>query len=60
VLTDVFKFEQTGVSEDGRIIGELKPTGLRPMFSPRLEAAGLKLGPEVFGANLSNRPHRRE
>jgi len=60
VLTDVFKFEQTGVSENGRIIGELKPTGLRPMFSPRLEAAGLKLGPEVFGTNLSNRPHRRE
>ncbi len=60
ILTDVFKFEQTGISEDGRILGDLKPTGLRPLFSPRLEAAGLKLGPEVFGANLSNRPRRRE
>ena len=53
VLTDVFKFEQTGVAEGGKIIGDLKPTGIRPIFSPRLEAAGLKLGPEVFGANLS-------
>lgn len=64
VLTDVFKFEQTGVSEDGKILGELKPTGIRPLFTPRLEAAGLKLGPEVFGANLAdmlgNRPRRRD
>ncbi len=64
VLTDVFKFEQTGVSADGKTLGELKPTGIRPIFSPRLEAAGLKLGPEVFGANLAemlgNRPRRRE
>lgn len=48
VLTDIFKFEQTGVGENGKIIGELKPTGIRPIFSPRLEAAGFKLGAEVF------------
>ena len=64
VMTEIFKFEQTGVSSDGRVIGELKPTGIRPLFSPRLEAAGFKLGPEVFGANLagilnSNRGNRR-
>ena len=53
VLTDVFKFEQTGVSTDGKIEGELKPTGIRPLFSPRLEAAGFKLGADVFGANIS-------
>lgn len=54
VLTDVFKFEQTGVSKDGIVLGELKPTGIRPLFTPRLEAAGFKLGPEVFGANLAD------
>jgi len=63
VLTDIFKFEQTDVV-DGKIIGNLKPTGIRPLFSPRLVAAGMKLGPEVFGANLSEmlsgRSHRRE
>jgi pilus assembly protein CpaF len=53
-LTDIFKFEQTALSTDGKVIGELKPTGIRPLFSPRLEAAGFKLGPEVFGANLSD------
>ena len=53
VLTDVFKFEQTGVTTEGKVQGGLKPTGIRPLFSQRLEAAGFKLGAEVFGANVS-------
>ncbi len=53
VLTDVFKFEQTAITSDGKVVGELRPTGIRPLFTPRLDAAGFKLGPEVFGANLS-------
>ncbi len=48
VLTDIFKFEQTGTAKDGRILGELKATGIRPIFGPRLEAAGFKLGAEIF------------
>jgi pilus assembly protein CpaF len=48
VLTDIFKFEQTGIGQHGKILGELKPTGIRPIFSPRLEAAGFKLGAEIF------------
>lgn len=53
VLTDIFKFEQTGLSPDGKIEGKLEPTGMRPMFSPKLEAAGFKLRPEVFGATIA-------
>jgi pilus assembly protein CpaF len=48
VLTDIFKFEQTGIGQNGKIMGELKATGIRPIFSPRLEAAGFKLSAEVF------------
>ncbi len=54
VLSDIFRFEQTGISPEGRVLGELKPTGIRPLFYPRLEAAGLKLGPEVFGASAAD------
>lgn len=54
VMTDIFKFEQSGIDLDGRIIGELKPTGIRPLFTPRLEANGYRLGPEVFGVNYAN------
>ena len=59
VLTDIFKFEQTGIGPNGQVIGEVRPTGIRPLFSPRLEAYGFKLGPEVFGANLSEMLRRR-
>lgn len=54
VLTDIFRFERTGVTEDGQVLGELKPTGIRPLFSPRLESHGFKLGPEVYGANIND------
>jgi pilus assembly protein CpaF len=54
VLTDVFKFEQTGVTTEGKVLGDLKPTGIRPLFSQRLEAAGFKLGADVFGANIAD------
>lgn len=30
------------------------PTGIRPLFGPRLEAAGFKLSPEVFGASVAD------
>ena len=60
VMTDIFKFEQTGVGEKGKIIGELKPSGIRPIFTPRLEAAGFKLGAEVFmPSSSSGSSHRR-
>ncbi len=49
VMTDIFKFKQTAINEDGKIVGELKPTGIRPMFTERLEEAGFDLGPQVFG-----------
>ena len=54
VMSDIFKFTQTGVEADGKIVGEMKPTGIRPLFGPRLEAAGFKLGPELFGATMAD------
>ena len=54
VLTDIFIYERSGVSPDGKVIGELKPTGIRPLFSRRLEANGFKLSPEVYGANIND------
>ncbi|MGQ9674315.1 MAG: CpaF family protein [Chloroflexota bacterium] len=50
VMQDIFVFEQTGM-EDGRILGRLRPTGIRPKFTPKLEAAGIFLPPTVFGMN---------
>jgi pilus assembly protein CpaF len=48
-LTDIYKFYQTGISPEGKVLGDLRPTGIRPVFNPRLEVAGFKLGGEYFG-----------
>jgi len=54
IMTEIFRFEQTGMSEDDKVLGELKPSGIRPLFMPRLEASGFKLSPAVFGADISS------
>jgi pilus assembly protein CpaF len=59
VLSDIFKFHQTGVTTDGEVLGELRPTGIRPNFTPRLEAAGFKLGAEIFMAKPMESSSRR-
>lgn len=46
--TELFKFEQYGM-EGGKIVGRLVPTGIRPRFIDRLEAAGIRLPPAIFG-----------
>jgi pilus assembly protein CpaF len=47
-MTDIFVFEQTGM-ENGKIVGRLRPTGLRPKFMDKIEAAGIHLPPSIFG-----------
>jgi pilus assembly protein CpaF len=54
VLSDIFKFNQTGVDGEGKILGQHKATGIRPLFGPRLDAAGFKLGAEIFGATAAD------
>ncbi|MGD0573910.1 MAG: CpaF family protein [Anaerolineales bacterium] len=52
-MTDLFVFEQTGI-EEGRIIGRLRPTGLRPKFMDRIEASNIRLPASIFG--IGDRP----
>lgn len=48
VLQDIFEFKQEGVDENGKIIGRLAPTGVRPKFYERLEQSGIHIPPNVF------------
>ena len=48
VMQDIFVFQQTGI-EDGRVVGRLRPTGIRPKFMDRIEAMGIMLPPTMFG-----------
>ena len=49
ILQDIFEFEQTGV-EDGRVVGRLMPTGIRPKFMSAFESSNIYLPPNIFGA----------
>lgn len=46
--TDLFVFEQMGY-ENGKIVGKLRPTGLRPKFMDKIEASGIHLPATIFG-----------
>lgn len=54
VLQDIFVFHEEGMDEQGRVRGQLRPTGARPRFMPRLENAGIHLGPEIFALPETN------
>jgi len=53
-MADIFVFEQTGM-EKNRIIGRLRPTGLRPRCMERIEEAGIHLPASVFGVGERSR-----
>ncbi len=59
VLQDIFKFTEEGLDGNGAVLGQMRPTGLRPIFTPKLEAGGFKLPPEVFSTGLAYREPRR-
>ncbi|GBD22348.1 Putative conjugal transfer protein [bacterium HR28] len=50
VLQDIFVFEQTGY-ENGKVIGRIKPTGVRPKFVEKFEVANIYLPPTIFGVS---------
>jgi pilus assembly protein CpaF len=51
-MSDIFEFEQTGI-EAGKVIGRIRPTGLRPKFIDKIEQSGIHLPPSVFGIGMS-------
>ncbi len=54
VLQDIFAFEQLGY-EGGKVIGQLRPTGVRPKFVELIEVSGIHLPPNIFGYDARGR-----
>ncbi|MFH1045820.1 MAG: CpaF family protein [Candidatus Omnitrophota bacterium] len=48
ILEDIFTFVQEGISEDGKILGEMKATGVVPLFLPKLLRKGINIDPKFF------------
>jgi pilus assembly protein CpaF len=47
-VVDIFEFERTGVTADGKVAGRLRATGQRPRMLDALERQGLTLPPAIF------------
>lgn len=47
-LQEIMKFVRTGISDDGRVEGEFRATGIRPRFLEELETLGLVLDKDMF------------
>src|SRR3954463_4767908 len=47
-MQEIFLFEKLGVTQDGRVIGRFRATGVRPKACERLKASGIHLPPDMF------------
>ncbi|WP_036302644.1 CpaF family protein [Methylotenera sp. L2L1] len=47
-MQDIFVYEQTGVAEDGKVLGHFKATGIRPRFVERLRIHGVHVSDDLF------------
>jgi len=47
-LQEIFRFEKTGLGDNGEVLGQFRATGIRPKSIERFEAAGIYLPPQMF------------
>ncbi|WP_367879919.1 CpaF family protein [Marimonas sp. MJW-29] len=47
-MQDIYVFRRTGKGENGEVLGEFMPTGIRPRNAERLSAAGISLDKGMF------------
>ena len=44
----LFMFEKLGVTQEGKVIGRFRATGVRPKMCERLRACGINLPADMF------------
>jgi len=49
-MQDIFIFDRRGISDDGRIMGQYVPTGIRPQFANRAQTFGITIPAQYFFA----------
>ena len=47
-MQEIFRFNQEGIDANGRVLGQLIPTGIQPRFTEHLEKAGVHLTENMF------------
>ena len=51
ISQEIFNYERITTTADGKVQGQFKPTGVRPMFAEKLTKYGITLRPEMFEPN---------
>jgi len=49
-MQDVFVFEKSGISAEGKVTGRFRATGIRPKFTERFKALGIEVPTALFTA----------
>ena len=47
-MQEIFCFEKLGVTQEGKVIGRFRATGVRPKVCERFKASGIHLPPDMF------------
>jgi pilus assembly protein CpaF len=47
-MQEIFLFEKMGITQDGKVIGRFRATGVRPRVCERLKASGIHLPADMF------------
>ena len=47
-MQEIFRFERTGLTREGRVTGRFRATGVRPKCAERLETMGVRLPADMF------------
>jgi pilus assembly protein CpaF len=47
-MQEIYVFEKMGVTQDGKVMGRFRATGVRPKCAERLRASGIILPPDMF------------
>ena len=47
-MQEIFTFEKLGITQEGKVIGRFRATGVRPKVCERLKASGVHLPPDMF------------
>ena len=47
-MQEIFAFEKIGMTQDGKVIGRFKATGVRPKVAERLKTGGIHLPTDMF------------
>ncbi len=48
LMQELFRYHEEGTDAQGKVIGRLIASGMRPRFMTKLEACGINIPPETF------------